>query len=146
MEQGGADYAESHGNPAGGYPQELEIAALAETLPGYKNLVSIKGTGALSAATFPAAIGDIKDFPKPGNLAAYLGTVPRISESNHTQLVGRITKRGDKADRTRLAQCTLITIKYSPCLRDFVEVQARLRRGYHRCCQEASQHDLLHTP
>ena len=57
---------------------DAEIAALAETLPVYKNLISIKGIGVLSAATFLAAIGDIRDFPKPGNLAAYIGTAPRV--------------------------------------------------------------------
>ena len=107
---------------------DAEIAALAETLPSYKNLLSIRGIGMLSAATFLAAIGDIRDFPKPGNLAAYMGTAPRVSQSNDTQLVGRITKRGNKAFRTKLVQCALIAIKYSPYLRDFYE-GIKSRRG-----------------
>ena len=57
---------------------DTEIAALAETLPGYKNLISIKGIGVLSAVTFLAAIGDVKDFPKPCSLAACLGTAPCV--------------------------------------------------------------------
>ena len=50
---------------------DTETAALAETLPGYENLISIKGIGMFSAATFLVTIGNIGDFPKFGNLANY---------------------------------------------------------------------------
>ncbi len=75
---------------------EKEITSFAQTLPGFKNLISIKGIGALSAAILLSTIGDISDFAKTGNLAAYLGVVPRVSQSNDQHLVGRITKRGSK--------------------------------------------------
>ena len=52
-----------------------------------------QGIGVLSVAAFLAAIRDIKDFPKPGNLAAYIGTAPRVSQSNDSLRFGRITKR-----------------------------------------------------
>ena len=115
---------------------DTEIAALAETLPGYKNLISIKGIGMLSAATFLAAIGDVKDFPKPGNLAAYLDITPRISQSNDTQLVGRITKRGNKAACARLARCALIAVKYSPYLK---KLGALIKMRYIRGISVGSQ-------
>ena len=107
---------------------EAEITAIAETLPGYENLVSIKGIGALSAAAFVVEIGDIKDFAKVGNLAAYFSITPRVSQSNDSQLVGRITKRGNKAIRTRLVQCALIAKRYSPYLQNFYE-RIKSRRG-----------------
>ena len=105
-----------------------EITAIAETLPGYENLISIKGIGALSAAAFLVEIGDIKDFAKAGNLVAYFGLTPRVSQSNDSQFVGRITKRGNKAIRTRLVQCALIAKKYSPYLQSFYE-RIRSKRG-----------------
>lgn len=98
-----------------------EITAVARTLPGYGNLISIKGIGPLSAAIFLCTIGDIEDFAKAGNLAAYFGITPRVSQSNDSQRVGRITKRGNKIARTTLVQCTLIAKRYSSYLHDFYE-------------------------
>ena len=107
---------------------DADIEAIAKTLPGYENLVSIKGVSMLSAATFLITIGDIRDFRKPGHLAAYFGITPRVSQSNDNQHVGRITKRGNKAIRTRLVQCALIAKKYSPYLQSFYE-RIRSKRG-----------------
>lgn len=107
---------------------EKEIAAFAKTLPGYDNLISIKGIGPLSAAVMLTHIGDIEDFKNTGKLAAYFGIVPKVSNSNETNNSGRITKRGNKLARTTLVQCTLIAIRYSPYLRGFYE-NIKKRRG-----------------
>lgn len=107
---------------------EKEITSFAKTLPGFKNLISIKGIGDLSAAILLATIGDISDFAKTGNLAAYLGIVPRVSQSNDQHLVGRITKRGSKIARKTLVQCTLIAKRYSPYLHNFYD-HIKARRG-----------------
>ncbi len=98
---------------------EKEIAAFAKTLPGYDNLISIKGIGPLSVAVMLTHIGAIEDFQNTGKLAAYFGIVPRVSQSNETNNSGPITKRGNKLARTTLVQCTLIAIRYSPYLRGF---------------------------
>ena len=100
---------------------EKEITRFAKTLPGYDNLISIKGIGPLSAAVFICTIGDIKDFAKTGKLAAYFGITPRVSQSNDSHRVGRITKRGNKIARTTLVQCTLVAKRYSPYLHKFYE-------------------------
>jgi len=107
---------------------EKEIAAFAKTLPGYDNLISIKGIGPLSAAVMLTHIGDIEDFKNTGKMAAYFGIVPKVSNSNETNNSGRITKRGNKLARTTLVQCTLIAIRYSPYLRGFYE-NIKKRRG-----------------
>lgn len=107
---------------------EKEITSFAQTLPGFKNLISIKGIGALSAAILLSTIGDIEDFAKTGNLAAYLGIVPRVSQSNDQHLVGRITKRGSKIARKTLVQCTLIAKRYSPYLDNFYH-NIKAKRG-----------------
>jgi transposase len=107
---------------------EKEIMSFAETLPGFKNLISIKGIGALSAAILLSTIGEISDFAKTGNLAAYLGIVPRVSQSNDQHLVGRITKRGSKIARKTLVQCTLVAKRYSPYLHSFYQ-HIKAKRG-----------------
>ena len=107
---------------------EKEITSFAETMPGFENLISIKGIGSLSAAILLSTIGDISDFAKTGNLASYLGIVPRVSQSNDQHLVGRITKRGSKIARKTLVQCTLIAKRYSVYLHNFYQ-HIKSKRG-----------------
>ena len=127
---------------------EKEITRFAKTLPGYDNLISIKGIGPLSAAVFICTIGDIKDFAKTGKLAAYFGITPRVSQSNDSQRVGRITKRGNKIARTTLVQCTLVAKRYSPYLHNFYEHIKTTRgagKGHHRHRKKTTQYNLLHS-
>ncbi len=107
---------------------ESSMLEAAKALPGFDGLVSIKGIGERSAAILLSVIGNIRDFESADKLAAYLGIVPRVSQSNETCNVGRITKRGSKLGRTTLVQCTLIAIRYSKYLRDFYE-RIKERRG-----------------
>jgi transposase len=107
---------------------DKEIATSAKTLPGYANLISIKGIGPLSAAIMLLHIGDIRDFKNTGKLAAYFGIVPKVSQSNETATHGRITKRGSNLARKALVQCALIAKRYSPYLHNFHE-SVKARRG-----------------
>ena len=77
---------------------------------------------------FLSGIGDVNDFESADKLAAYLGIVPRVSQSNDTDNRGRITKRGNKLMRTTLVQCTLIAIRYSGYLNTFYR-RIKDRRG-----------------
>lgn len=107
---------------------DKEIATAAAKLDGYVGLTSIKGIGARAAAVFLTSIGNVNDFDTADKLAAYLGIVPRVSQSNDTDKRGRITKRGDKLARTALVQCTLIAIRYSGYLNSYYR-RVRGRRG-----------------
>jgi transposase len=98
-------------------------------LAGHENLMSIKGIGPVSAAVLLSAIGDIQDFSDPGKLAAYLGLVPRVQNSNETERSGRITKQGNKLARTALVQCALIAKRFSPYLQSFYQRIQRRRGG-----------------
>ena len=73
-----------------------------QKLAGHENLMSIKGIGPVTAAVLLSVIGDIRDFSDPGKLAAYLGLVPSVQNSNETERSGRITKQGNKLARTAL--------------------------------------------
>ena len=73
-------------------------------------------------------IGNINDFKDADKLAAYVGMVPRVSQSNETDNRGRITKRRNKLVRTTLVQCTLIAIRYSGYLNAFYR-RIKDRRG-----------------
>ena len=84
------------------------IEAEGPKLASHENLMSIKGIGPVSAAVLLSAIGKIGDFADPGKLAAYLGLVPKVQNSNETERSGHITKQGNKLARTALVQCALI--------------------------------------
>ncbi len=107
---------------------EKLIAEEGERLPGHANLTSIKGIGTLSATVLLTAIGPIQDFADEDKLAAYLGLVPKIQNSNETERSGSITKRGNKLARTALVQCGLVAQRYSPYLKRFYE-RIKQRRG-----------------
>ena len=110
---------------------ELEelIEAEGPKLAGHRNLMSIKGIGPVSAAVLLSAIGDIRDFSDPGRLSAYLGLVPRVTNSNETERSGHITKHGNKLARTALVQCALIAKRYSSYLQQFYQRIQRRRGG-----------------
>ena len=97
-------------------------------MKGFENLISIKGIGPKGAAILLSAIGHAEDFRTSKQLAAYIGIVPRVSNSNETVCHGRITKQGSKIARTTLVQCALIAKRYSPYLNAFHE-KIKSRRG-----------------
>ena len=98
-------------------------------LAGHENLTSIKGIGPVSATVILSAIGKVEDFDDAGKLAAYLGLVPRVQNSNQTERSGRITKQGNKLARTTLVQCALIAKRYSSFLQQFYQRIQRRRGG-----------------
>ena len=109
---------------------DKKIEEMAREIEGCEGLVSIKGVGARSAAVLLSAIGDVNDFETADKLAACIGIVPRVSQSNATTHHGRIAKHGCKLARTVLVQCSLAAIKYSPYLREFYSrIKARGGHG-----------------
>ncbi len=107
---------------------EKRIAEKGRKLPGHKNLTSIKGIGKITGAILLSVIGDVHDFADESRLASYFGIVPRVSNSNQTERLGRIHKRGSKLGRTALVQSALIAARYSRYLRNFYE-RVKARRG-----------------
>ena len=104
-----------------------DIVEHGKKLKGHKNISSIKGIGEKSASVLLSVIGNVKDFANEDKLAAYLGIVPRVKDSNETVRHGRITKHGSALARTTLVQCTLVAKRYSPYLRGYYERIKRTR-------------------
>lgn len=104
----------------------IEVAGA--DLPGHGGIMSIKGIGSRSAAIVLAGIGNIDGFESADKLAAYVGIVLKVSQSNEADNHGRITKRGDKLMRTTLVQCMLVAIRYWGYLNAFYQ-RIKERRG-----------------
>jgi len=66
--------------------------------------MSIPGVGFTSAATLLAEIGEITDFKKPEQLAAWAGLVPSVYQSAGKLITGNITKHGSRHIRWILVQ------------------------------------------
>jgi hypothetical protein len=59
---------------------EQLIGAEALSWPDVKRLMTVPGVNVIVAATFMAAIGDIRRFPDRRKLTAYLGLAPRLQQ------------------------------------------------------------------
>lgn len=101
----------------------------ANKLPGFDNLLTIKGLGTNSAVALLCTIGNVNDFSDIKKLSAYIGLVPRVSNSNETVHHGKITKCGSSLSRKYLINCANIAIKYNPALKGFC-ARIRAKKGY----------------
>lgn len=87
---------------------DKEIRSLAET-PRYREpvswLMAFRGVNVLSAMVFVTELGDIRRFPSPRKLMAFLGLVPGVHQSGDSKR-GRcsITKAGNRYLRHILTQ------------------------------------------
>jgi transposase len=68
-------------------------------------LISIKGVTPLIALAFLADVADIRRFRTLRKMNAYLGLVPRASNSGGKERLGHITRESRKLRRTILTQC-----------------------------------------
>ena len=92
-------------------------------------LMTIPGVGVTVAMGLLAAIGDIRRFPSPEQLASYFGLVPRVSQSAGRCHHGRITKAGPGNARSLAVEAAQILARSpSPIATTFYRV--RRKRGY----------------
>jgi transposase len=106
--------------------QLLKTAAIEEQA---RLLMTIPGVGVTVAMGLLAAIGDIRRFPSPGQLASYFGLVPRVSQSAGRSYYGRITKAGPGHARSLAVEAAqMLARSPSPIATTFYRV--RRKKGY----------------
>lgn len=109
---------------------EQLIAAEALSWPEVKRLMTVPGVNVTVAATFMAAIGDIRRFGDRRKLTAYLGLDPRVRQSgagpaNH----GHISKQGSNSARHALVEACWSTVRQpGPIAAFYARVKAK--RGH----------------
>jgi transposase len=108
---------------------DREIARQALKWPQVLRLMTVPGVNVQTAATFMAAIGDIRRFPSARQLVSYLGLDPRVRQSgNSPARHGRISKAGASETRHMLGEVAWKVMLTPGPLRAFFE-RIRARRG-----------------
>jgi transposase len=109
---------------------ERLIASAALESPEIRRLMTVPGVNVIVAATFLAAIGDIRRFESPRKLVAYLGLDPRVRQSGSGPAAhGRISKQGSIRARHALVEASWSTVRQPGPIRAFYE-RIRVRRGH----------------
>ena len=109
---------------------ERLIAREALGSPDARRLMTVPGVNVICAATFLAAIGDIRRFRSSRQLVAYLGLDPRVRQSgSEPARGGRISKRGSASARWALVEAAWNVARQPGPLHAFYE-RIRARRGH----------------
>jgi transposase len=109
---------------------ERSVAQQMLAWPEAKRLLTVPGVNLIAAATFLAAVGDIKRFRDSRTLVAYLGLDPRVRQSGEQPArPGRISKRGSSSARWALVEAAWTVVNQPGPLRGFY-LRIKARRGH----------------
>ena len=98
--------------------------------PEIKRLMSVPGVNVIVAATFLAAVGDIRRFKNPRKLVGYLGLDPKVRQSGAGPAThGHISKQGSTRARHALVEACWTTVRQPGPLHAFYQ-RVRGRRGH----------------
>jgi transposase len=92
-------------------------------------LMTVPGVNLITAATFLAAIGDVRRFQSPRKLVGYLGLDPKVRQSGAGPAShGRISKQGSAPARYALVEAAWSVVRQPGPLHAFYErIRARRR-------------------
>ena len=109
---------------------ERLISAAALESAEVRRLMTVPGVNVIVAATFLAAIGEIRRFESPRKLVGYLGLDPRVRQSGSGPAAhGRISKQGSIRARHTLVEASWSAVRQPGPLHAFYE-RIRARRGH----------------
>ena len=109
---------------------ERLIAQQALGWPEIRRLMTVPGVNVIVAATFIAAVGDIRRFPDRRKLTAYLGLDPRVRQSGAAPAThGHISKQGSASARHALVEACWSTVRQPGPIAGFYQ-RVRARRGH----------------
>jgi hypothetical protein len=92
--------------------------------------MTVPGVNVIVAASFLAAIGDVRRFESPRKLVGYLGLDPRVRQSGSGPAThGRISKQGSMRARHALVEASWSAVRQPGPMRAFYE-RIRARRGH----------------
>ena len=98
--------------------------------PDARRLMSVPGVNVICAATFLAAIGDIRRFRTSRQLVGYLGLDPKVRQSGSAPAKGgRISKQGSPQARWALVEAAWSVVRQPGPMHAFYQ-RMRARRGH----------------
>jgi transposase len=101
---------------------ERAIAEHALASAEIKRLMTVPGVSLMTAATFVAAVGDIRRFRDPRKLVSYLGLDPKVRQSGVAPARhGRISKQGASQVRQMLTEAAFVAVSTAGPMRAFYE-------------------------
>lgn len=83
---------------------DAAVEQAAERHPQARLLMTQPGVGAVTALAFAVTIGDVRRFAHSGQVASYLGLIPREHSSGGRRRLGAITKQGNRFVRQLLVE------------------------------------------
>ena len=117
------------------------IATEALASPQARRLMTVPGVNVVCAASFLAAIGDIRRFPSQRKLVGYLGLDPKVYQSGSAPAKGgHISKRGSSCARWALVEASWSVVMQPGPLHAFY-TRLRAKRG-HQIAMVASARKL----
>jgi hypothetical protein len=110
---------------------DCAIAGQVLASPEMRQLLTLPGVSATTAAALWAAIGDVSRFPSAGHLVSYLGLNPKVAQSGiGPARHGRISKQGPGIVRHVLVEAAWHAARTTGPLRAFA-ARVASRRGTH---------------
>jgi len=109
---------------------ERQIASEALASAEIRRLMTVPGVNVICAASFMAAVGEIRRFQNPRALTGYLGLDPRVYQSGSAPAQGgRISKQGSASTRWALVEAAWSVVRQPGPLHAFYQ-RVRARRGH----------------
>ena len=90
---------------------DRELARRVQEDADLRRLTTLPGVGPVTATTFKATLDEPDRFRGAGQVAAYLGLVPRERSSGEQQQRGRITKAGNSRARSLLVEAAWLILR-----------------------------------
>jgi transposase len=109
---------------------ERHIAAEALRSAEIRRLMTVPGVNVICAASFMAAVGEIRRFQNPRSLTGYLGLDPRVYQSGSAPATGgHISKQGSASTRWALVEAAWSVVRQPGPQHAFYQ-RLRARRGH----------------
>jgi len=106
---------------------DAAVQQAAEHNPQAKLLMTQPGVGPVTSLAFVLTLGDVSRFPRGKQVASYLGLIPREHSSGGHQMLGSISKQGNRLLRALLVEAAQTAVRYDPGMK---------KEYLHRCHQK----------
>jgi len=87
------------------------VSRAADQHPQARLLMTQPGIGPITSLAFVLTIGEVSRFPHSGQVASYVGLIPREHSSGGKQRLGAITKQGNRFLRQLLVEAAQTTCR-----------------------------------